>query len=396
MSRQETAVRAATVYEKLGMVPVINASGTVTVLGGTLMSPEVVAAMNEAARAYVDLPLLLERAGNYLAEIIGVPGAFISSGAAGGIAVATAAVLARNDPERAWSLPNTGGAPNEIVVLKTGHPNYMHQAAAMVGGKIVAVGEPGAVTVDDFARAIGPRTAAILYVYPYVDATLAPAGDRAATLRAVAEVAHQAGVPVIVDAAAELPPREKLTRFHREGGDLVVFSGGKGIFGPQSTGLVVGRADLIAGCRLNSNPNSSVGRAMKVGKEEVAGLVRAVEIFLERDEAADFAAWKRRAHVVAERLAGVPGIAAEVTENSGRSRPPEVAICSVTITNPRLGTGRDVVERLARGNPSIHVRPQPDGFYICPMTLRDGEAEVVGERIAQVLGDLAIDPASRS
>ena len=236
----------ADVYSRLGVSRVINASGTVTVLGGTVMHPEVLAAMNEAARSYVDLPLLLESAGHYLAERIGVPGAFISSGAAGGIAVATAAVLSNGERERAWNLPRSNGRPNEIVVLKTGQPNYMHQAAEIVGGKIVEVGEHDAVTVDDFARAIGPNTAAVLYIYAYLDPTFTKAGDRAATLAAVAKVAHERGVPVIVDAAAELPPRENLTRLHQEGGDLVIFSGGKGLYGPQSTGLVVGRADLVA------------------------------------------------------------------------------------------------------------------------------------------------------
>jgi L-seryl-tRNA(Ser) seleniumtransferase len=315
-----------------------------------------------------------------------VPGAYISSGAAGGIGVAAAAILSGGVRERAWDLPNTGGRPNEIVVLKTGRPNYMHQAAEMVGGKLVEVGEPGAATVDDFAGAIGPRTAAVLYVYVYVEATLAKAGAGAATLQAVAEAAHAKGVPVIVDAAAELPPREKLVRFHREGGDLVVFSGGKGIYGPQSTGLVVGRADLVAACLLNSNPSSSVGRGMKVGKEEIAGLVRAVELFLERDEAALFAEWRRRAALVADRLLGIPGVDARVTENDGRSRPPEAAVCYVTIADPKLGTGRAIADRLASGSPSIHVRPQPDGFFVCPMTLREGEAEIVGDAIAKVLG----------
>jgi len=386
MSRVEAPQRAADVYGRLGIIPVINASGTVTVLGGTVMPPEVVAAMNVAARSYVDLPLLLETAGRYLAERIGVPGAFISSGAAGGIAVATAAVLSGGERERAWDLPKTNGRPNEIVVLKTGHPNYMHQAAEMVGGRLVEVGEPGAVTLDDFAAAIGPQTAAILYVYPYVEATLAKAGGRAATLSALADVAHARGIPVIVDAAAELPPREKLRRFHREGGDLVVFSGGKGICGPQSTGLVVGRADLVAACLLNSNPNSSVGRGMKVGKEEVAGLVRAVEIFLERDETAVLAEWRRRAQLVAKRLAGIGGIEVQVLENDGRSRPPEGAACFVTITDPRHGTGTDIAAKLAQGNPSVRVRTLPDGFYVCPMTLQAGEEVIVAEQLGQVLG----------
>jgi L-seryl-tRNA(Ser) seleniumtransferase len=373
------------VYQRLGVEPVINANGTVTVLGGSLMPEEVVAAMREAARSYVELPLLLRRSGEYLAGLIGVPGAFISSGAAGGIGVAIAAILSGGDRERAWALPDTADRPNEIIVLRTPEPNYMHQAARMVGGKLVPVGEPGRVTVDDFAAAITPRTAAILYVYTYVEDTLAAAGARAATLVAVAQVAHSRGVPVVVDAAAELPPREKLSRFHREGGDLVIFSGGKGIRGPQSTGIVVGRQDLIDACLLNSNPNSSVGRGMKVGKEEIAGFVRAVELFLERDEPALLAEWERRARVIADRLAGIAGIRAKVLIGDRRGRPPEEARCYVELLDPSLGTPAEVVDRIATGTPSVRVRQLSDGFFASTMTLEEGEEEIVAERLAVAL-----------
>jgi L-seryl-tRNA(Ser) seleniumtransferase len=386
MAIVETTPRGAVdVFGRLGIEPFINASGTVTVLGGTVMAPEILEAMTEASHSYVDLPLLLERAGRYLAERIGVPGAFISSGAAGGIAVATAAVLSGGDPERAWALPRTDGRPNEIVAYNAEYPSYIHQAAAMVGGKLVEVGGPDGVTVDDFANAIGPQTAAVLYVYAHVELTLAKAGARAATLSAVARAAHARGVPVIVDAASELPPREKLVRFHREGGDLVVFSGGKGIYGPQSTGLVVGRADLIKACLLNGAPSSSVGRGMKVGKEEIAGFVRAVEIFLESDEVALFAEWKRRAQVVADRLQGIPGVEARVLENDGRNRPPECAACFITITDSSLGSPAEIAAKLAKGKPAIRVRHLPDGFFVCPMTLQPGEEVVVGEQLRMVL-----------
>ena len=373
------------VFARLGIAPIINASGTVTVLGGTVMAPEILETMRVASRTYVDLPEALRRAGEYLAERIGVPGAFISSGAAGGIASSVAAVLSGGVPEKAWALPDTGGRPNEIVVLASPPPNYIHQAAAMVGGKIVTVGAHGVATVDDFDAAIGPHTAAVLYVYPWVEATWAGAGSRAATLPAVAAVAHAKGVPVIVDAASELPPREKLTRFHREGGDLVVFSGGKGIFGPQSTGIVVGRADLTKAGWLNTAPHSSVSRGMKIGKEEVAGFVRAVEIFLERDEALVFAEWERVANVLARRLEGIPGIAVRVLIGEPRGRPPEEARCYVEIIDPVLGTGQEIFHRLQAGTPSLIVRVLDEGFFLSPMTLQAGEETLVGDLVAKAL-----------
>lgn len=374
------------IYDRIGLRPFINATGTVTVHGGSLMPPEVLDAMREAAVGFVDIPEFHEKAGRYLADLIGVPGAFISSGAAGGIAVAVAAALTGGDPAKAHDLPHVAGRPNEVVALRTGRPNYMHQAAEMVGGRIVEVGSRDAATVDDFAAALGRKTAAILYVYPYVEATLEQAGDRAATVSAVAGVARRVGVPLIVDAAAEVPPREKLRRFHAEGADLAIFSGGKGIRGPQSTGLVVGRADLIAACRLNSNPASSVGRGMKVGKEEMAGLVRAVELFMEQDEAALFAGWERQSRVVADRLAGIPGIRAYVRAGDPRGRPPEVPRCFVEIEDPARGTSRDLAERLAAGDPPVRVRALPNGIFAEPMTLQPGEEEVVGEQIARALG----------
>jgi seryl-tRNA(Sec) selenium transferase len=225
----------------------------------------------------------------------------------------------------------------------------------------------------------------VLYVYPWVEDTLAGAGDRAATLPAVAAVAHAKGVPVIVDAASELPPREKLTRFHREGGDLVVFSGGKGIFGPQATGLVVGRADLTKAGWLNTAPHSSVARGMKIGKEELAGFVRAVEIFLERDESLVFASWERVANDIARRLEGIPSIAVRVLAGEPRGRPPEEARCYVEIVDPALGTGQEIADRLRAGTPSLHVRPLKEGFFLSPMTLQEGEETLVGELVAKAL-----------
>jgi L-seryl-tRNA(Ser) seleniumtransferase len=182
-----------------------------------------------------------------------------------------------------------------------------------------------------------------------------------------------------------LPPREKLSRFHQEGGDLVIFSGGKGIRGPQSTGIVVGRSDLIEACLLNSNPNSSVGRGMKVGKEEVAGFVRAVELFLERDEPALFAEWERRARVVADRLVGIPGFRARVFIGDHRGRPPEEPRCYVELLDPSLGTPAEVVDRIAKATPSVRVRVLADGFFASTMTLEEGEEEIVAERVAAAL-----------
>jgi L-seryl-tRNA(Ser) seleniumtransferase len=374
-----------TVYERVGVAPFINASGTVTVLGGSLMEPEVLAAMREAANAYVDIPKFLENAGDYLAELIGVPGVCICSGAAGGVAVAVAAALTGDDPAYVYALPRTGDRPNEIIALSSPRPNYIHQAAEIVGGKIVEVGIPGKATVDDFAAAIGLKTAAILYVYPWVEATLATAGNKGATISAVANLARAHGVPLIVDAASELPPRDKLRTLHDDGADLVVFSGGKGIFGPQATGMIVGRAELSRACRLNGSPHSSVARGMKIGKEETAGLIAAVERFMARDERAAFAEWERRARTIASIIGDVPGATVRVAFPDPRGRPPELPRCFIELHDPALGTPRELLDRLVAGSPSVHVRLLADGVFIETMTLKAGEDQIVGERVRDAL-----------
>jgi L-seryl-tRNA(Ser) seleniumtransferase len=370
-------------YDALGLARIINADGTKTVLGGSLMPPEVVAAMRAAAERYVDLPALERAAGRRIATLIGSPAiedAAIVCGAAAGLAVATAACVAGTDATRIRALPHLdwSGAKDEVVIQRT-HVTGFAQSYVMAGTRLVTIGGPAGATVAEHAAAIGERTAAVTFLGGDLAGNARfPTG---ASLAEVVALAHQRGVPVIVDAAAELPPPEHLRRFNELGADLVVFSGGKGLCGPQASGFVLGREPLIEACRRNNAPNSAIGRPMKVGKEEICGLLAAVELYVGRDHAADQRRWEAWTRAVLEGAAGLPGVAAErvvartipqarLTLDAGRAG----------IDAPGLAAG------LAAGDPSIRVGRAGDAVVINPHNMQEGEAALIVERLQALLG----------
>ena len=191
-------------------------------------------------------------------------------------------------------------------------------------------------------------------------------------------------------AAAQLPPRSNLTDLTAMGADLAVYSGGKGLRGPQSSGLVLGRADLVRACALNSNPNSAIGRGMKVGKEEIAGIVTAVELFMERDEEAVLREWEDRCRVIADAVQNVQGVRAEVlppfTNMEGGAHPPASPLAVVHITRDAGLTVPQVQAALEEGDPSIVVEVSEISITFGPMTLQEGEAEIIAARLREVLG----------
>src|SRR3712207_5026029 len=256
-------------YEELGVRPVINASATLTRLGGSRMPRPVVEAMAAGAEAFVDLPELHRLAGERLAPLADNEACYIPSGAAAGSAIAVAACITGSDPARIARLPQFDGPPAEVIVHRSQRNGYDH-AARQTGATLVEIGMAHTTQRWELEAAIGPRTACVLYF----------AGTHYATgtlpLPVVVEVAHARGVPVLVDAAAQIPPIANLWRFTRElGADVAIFSGGKGLRGPQPTGLVLGRREIVEACHGNGSPNQSIGRPMKVGKEEMLGIVAA-------------------------------------------------------------------------------------------------------------------------
>ena len=365
-----------TMYHRLGLRPFINARGTITTLGGSIMPPEVVGAMVEASRQFVHLNELHEKAGARIARLTGAEGAFISAGAASGMFLAGAACLTGEDPEAVSRLPDTLGRANEFVIsLVDGH-YYVHQGFQVCGGTLVKVGTPQSVRARDYADGISERTAACVFFL---------GSQCREQLPEIIELSHARGVPVIVDAAAQLPPRANLTELTAMGADLVIFSGGKGLSGPQSTGLILGRANLVRACRINSNPHSAVGRGMKVGKEEICGLLKAVELFFEQDEEAVVAEWVRRCHLIAEAVAGIPGVEPDYQPPYANQFPPASPLIHLVFGPHAPMTAAQMARELEAGEPSVMAGCARNGVSVGPQTLQDGEAEIIAARLRAIL-----------
>jgi len=360
------------VYTRLGVRPVINGVGTVTVLGGSIMPPEVVRAMEEASRYFVQLPELEKKVSARLAGLLGAPAAMITAGAASAITVATAACVARGDPAKVRRLPDTTGLPNEIVQQKSHRSGYEAQML-LVGTKIVWV-----ETAEELERAISDRTAMMFFLNK-----ADPEGQikRHEWIR----VGRQRGIPTFNDAAADVPPASRLGEYVKEGFDLVAFSGGKGLLGPQCSGLLLGRENLIEAGRLAINPHGGIGRGMKVGKEEMIGLLAAVERYLKVDHAAERKELEDRAAHVIQALAKARGVKAERHMPEIANQVPHVAI--EWEEGARKLTAKQVVAQLAEGDPPIMVSQRGPGRLVVSMwMLRPGEHKIVARRLAEVLG----------
>ena len=291
------------VYERLGVKKRINAAANGTSIGGSIMLPEVVAAMQEAGRSHVSIPELLEQAGNRIAQLAGVDACTITNGAAAGVAVSVAACMTGSSNARVHQLPDTAGMKDEVIVQRM-QINFYELMIRLTGARIVPAGLANRTYPWHLEAAFTPQTAAVVHFPAYSPPTDLPI-DR------VVELAHARGVPVIVDAAAEFPPFSILSHYWKLGADLTIVSGGKGLRGPQSSGLILGRKSLVEACVMSGSPNHGVGRPMKVGKEEIAGLLTAVELWSEprvRGEDVRLLAASRRFHDRDPRPgAGCPG-----------------------------------------------------------------------------------------
>jgi uncharacterized pyridoxal phosphate-dependent enzyme len=369
---------SAAMLERLGLRPVVNASATLTRLGGSLMAPETVAAMAAAAAHFTDIPEMNRAVGAAIAGLTRNEACYVSSGAAAGIAVTIAGCIAGQDPELTAKLPYLDDVARKNVIVHTGQRNGYDFAARQTGARLVEVG--GAA--DDVARAIDGNTVAVLWFAG------AHFFKEAAPVEEVVAVAHARGVPVIVDAAAQIPPIANLWRFTREiGADVAVFSGGKGLRGPQPTGLVLGRADMIENARFHGSPNYSIGRPMKVGKEELAGILTAVGLALQVDEEAVLAGYEAMVQAWIAGLQGLSGV--EVTRGypSEAGQPHSRAVVRLL---PGAAHDRDsLVDALWEGDPRVAVGlvdDDPHAIALNPQTIQPGEAEIVLRRVRECLG----------
>jgi L-seryl-tRNA(Ser) seleniumtransferase len=366
------------IYETLGIRPVINAQATLTRLGGSLMPPEVLAAMADAARCFISLDELQLRVGERIAELTHNEAAYVSSGAAAGILLATAACITGLNPDLIFTFPDLDGLKNEVIVHKS-HRNGYDYAVRQVGAKIIEFGEVEKTTQADFERAITPKTAAFFWF----QGAMNQLGDL--PFSEAIEVAKAHNIPVVVDAAAQLPPASNLWKFTQAGADLVIFSGGKDLRGPQSTGLILGRRGLIDACRMHGNPNHSVGRPMKVGKEEMAGILAAVERYVNLDPAVFENYCENTVARWCDSFNAVSGLTVQRSFPNEAGQP--FPRCLIDVDAQKVGMNRDaLVEALANGNPSIMVQPVGDsGLYLNPMTLESGEEKIVLDRLLAIV-----------
>jgi L-seryl-tRNA(Ser) seleniumtransferase len=292
-----------------------------------------------------------------------------------------AACMTGQSEENVEQLPDTTGMKNEVILFK-GQRNRYDKAFVTPGATLIEYGQLDSVTADDLDAAINENTVCVAYV-------VAPGIPQGIGLEETIRVAHERGVPVIVDAAAEVPPRANLSKFHNMGADMVAFSGGKGIGGPQSSGLLAGKADLVEAAVMNSlNLDSAVagiGRPMKVSKENIVGLVTAIQLFTDSDEGAEWDGWHSKSQYVVERLAGIDGVRVEIEDDPAeRQGPQPVLYFEDDYDGPSIA---DIKTQLEAGDPGIYVGGggNRQEINIVMVNVQDGEEIVIADRLNEIL-----------
>jgi len=365
------------VYSRFGVKPFINCTSTYTINGGSAMLPEVIEAMNSASFYPVNLDELMEGAGKRIAELLQVEAAMVSSGAAGAMTCATLACVAGGDPEKMQQLPDTTGIKNEVIVPRWSRSIYDH-AVRSTGVKMIEV-----ETLKDLEEAFSPRTA-------MATGQLNLAGERNPfTLEQYVAAAHKRGVPVVIDVADRLPlvPNPYLSR----GADLVAYSGGKIIRGPQTAGMLLGRKDLVAAAFMNSAPHHAFARAMKVSKEEVAGMVKAIELLRtgKRNRDAEDAEWRAWFRHITDTVSKVSGVSGEIIEPKDKQYYPTMKV----VWDPKkIGiTAGEIGKMLLEGEPRIMTHAglteasQATEMLLRPAAMWPGEYKLVADRLYEIL-----------
>ncbi len=363
------------VYDSLGLEPAINAKGFYTTIGGSLMPPEVRQAMDAAAQHFVNLDELHDKAGVRIAAITGAEAAMVTAGASAAITLGSAGSVTGEDESKVIRLPQLDGKKSQAIIQKRHRQEFDHAVRA-VGLEIVEVDTP-----EQFQAAFGEKTAMVYHLI--AERHWAPRIPGKVPLADVIATAKRHGVPVLVDAAAEVPPKENLRKFIAAGADLVCFSGGKGLMGPQCSGILCGRKDLIAAARMNymGAGSNTIGRALKVGKEEVVGLLAALERFVALDLAAQERGWTERLERIAAHLEDLPGVTAKMIPED--IEPPHVPRMHVVWDESKL-TKAQVFERMLAESPKIYLNDGAFGLTLVPSLLKPGEEEIVGKRLRKV------------
>ena len=358
------------IYTRIGVRPFINLTATLTINGGTLTLPEVKKAMEEASYHSVNIDELMERVGVRLSELLGCESGIVTSGAAAGLTHATAACVAGADPENMKQLPNLTGLKNEVIMPKWSRNEYDH-AIRTVGVQVVEVDSE-----QEFHAALGRHTAMV--------AVLGTGEARGKIrLEEMAKAAHKMNVPVLVDAAAELP--QKPNPYLSRGADLVAYSGGKIIRGPQCAGLLLGRKDLVQAAWVNGAPHHAFGRMMKVGKEEIMGMLAAIEVWVTtRDIQKEYRQWESWLTDISDAITKVDGVRTKMIPPAGASPFP---VMNVEWDPDKVGiTAGQLYEKLVSGEPRImsHATGTGHSFTIRPVSIKQGDHLLVARRLREV------------
>jgi seryl-tRNA(Sec) selenium transferase len=377
------------VYTRLGVKTVINCRGTWTYLSGSLEFPEVRQAQLEASAYFVNMLDLQRAVGRRLSELTGAESGIITSGSAGAMAAATAGCMAGTDDKYIWQLPDTTGLKHEVIMV--GGRSAFDSAIRLTGAKLVLTYSP-----EELTNAINEGTALIYTT------------DLGEKLQKVLAIAKDRKIPLLLDDAAGIPPADNARLYARMGIDLYCFSGGKGLCGPQCSGLLLGRKDLIEAALLNSSPREgAVCRPMKVGKEEVIGCLTALETWLNLDEKKLYDEWNGRVDRIRKLVETVPGVKTDTYIPDDGNRYPTLKISwdqqawrySISDCVQELRAGDPVIEVLGADNPSLvkavregnpnpnrKERKGPDHIELVSMTIKPGEEIIVGQRLRTILG----------
>lgn len=364
-------------FKELGLRSFINAAGTYTALTGCIMRPEVMDAIQYASKQYVQLEDVQDRVGARLSELLHCEDAMVTAGAFSAMTLGTAGVLTGMDRKKAALIPNDlTGMKSEVILQKSHNIGYTH-AVRNTGVKLVLV-----ETRKELEKAINKKTAMLWYLNSHSEKSQI-------SHKEFIEIGKKHGIPTMNDCAADVPPIENLWKYTKMGYDLVCFSGGKGIRGPQSAGLLLGKKDLIQAARISAPPNGdTVGRGMKVNKEEVLGMLIAVETFLSEDHEKIWALWENQINLISDRAKSVKGVETEI-------HVPEVAnhVPSLRIRwdqNQVKITPGEVRDKLRNGHPSIETKGGNETIDITTWMMNPGEERIVAERIGDLLKEASV------
>lgn len=367
------------VYEELGVTTVINGQGTMTMLGGSLGRPEVEAVMALAAQHFVSIPELEVAAGKRIAEMLKLPegySAIVTSGAAAAMTSGLAGILTGNNPEFIEQLPDLTGMKSEVIIQRSHRNPFDHQLRA-TGVKLVVV-----ESREDVKRAINGKTA-MMHFTNFANA------DGQIKVEEWVKLAHENQIPAFIDAAADTPPVSHLSDYANMGYDLIAFSGGKAIRGPQCAGILMGKKELVANALLNNSPHEdTLGRSSKVGKEEIVGMVKALELYLKEDHEALNKEWWRRLDAISAQITKVPGVSTSFSVPDVANHVPHMEI----FWDPRRISisPNDASHALRAGKPSIVLATSERGLFTNSFMLQPGEEKIIAEQLTRLFKAHAI------